>query len=71
MAPADQNEQIEKRMRALIRDHGLPMPDEVQHGKRCVRFLWHDLKVAVVVDLDDLDAIAIEERFDQETLTMS
>jgi hypothetical protein len=43
---------VDERMHALLEDAGLPAPDEVQYGHRCVRLLWHDRKVAVVIDLD-------------------
>ena len=44
-------------MLRLLEDRGLPAPDAVEYGEQCVRFLWHDRKVAVVVDLDDFDEI--------------
>jgi hypothetical protein len=53
MAPIDQKQLAERRMLQLLEDSGLPLPDEVQYGEGCVRLLWHDRKVAVVVDLDD------------------
>lgn len=55
MAPIDDKQRVERRMLRLLEDNGLPAPDEVEFGERCVRFLWHDRKVAVVVDLDDRD----------------
>ena len=57
MATIDQKQLAERRMLQLLDDVGLPRPDEVQYGETCVRFLWHDRKVAVVVDLDDFDEI--------------
>lgn len=42
-------------MRALLDGAGLPDPDEVQYGHECIRLLWHDRKVAVVVDVSDFD----------------
>jgi hypothetical protein len=57
MAPIDQKQQAERRMLRLLEDSGLPLPDEVEYGERCVRFLWHDRKIAVVVDLEDFDEI--------------
>ena len=57
MAPIDDKQRVERRMLQLLADSGLPAPDEVQYGEQCVRFLWHDPKVAVVVDLDDVDDI--------------
>ena len=39
-------------MLRLLDDHGLPAPDETQYGRNEVTFLWHDRKVAVVVEID-------------------
>lgn len=57
-------------MWGLLREYGLPWPDEVQHGERCVRFLWHDRKVAVVVDLDDFEQIDQDGGYTPESLTL-
>jgi hypothetical protein len=53
MEPIDQKQLAERRMMALLEDSGLPLPDEVEYGAACVRFLWLDRKVAVVIDLDE------------------
>ncbi len=50
----------------LLVDSGLPLPDEVEYGEACVRLLWHDRKVAVVVDLADFDAIDGDGHYDRE-----
>jgi hypothetical protein len=42
-------------MLALLDRAGLPEPDEVDYGHGCIRLLWHDCKVAVVVDVTDFD----------------
>ena len=68
MAPIDQKQRAERRMLQLLNDNGLPAPDEVQYGEQCVRFLWHDLKVAVVVDLDDFDEIDANGGYDHDGL---
>jgi len=47
--------EAEHRMRELLRTEGLPQPDEVEYGEACVRFLFHDSKACVVVDLDESD----------------
>ena len=44
--------EAEHRLRELLRSQGLPQPDEVEYGHACVRFLFHDSKTCVVVDLD-------------------
>jgi hypothetical protein len=68
MAAIDRKQQIERRMLRLLDDYGLERPDEIEYGERCVRFLWHDRKVAVVVDLDDFDEIETSGGFDPEGL---
>ncbi len=57
MAPIDIKQRAEQRMRALLESAGLPEPDEVEYGRMSIRLLWHDRKVAVVVDLEDFDEI--------------
>jgi hypothetical protein len=53
MEPIDRKQLAERRMLGLLEDVGLPLPDEVEYGAACVRFLWLDRKVAVVIDLDE------------------
>ncbi|HWE58147.1 MAG TPA: hypothetical protein VG228_00510 [Solirubrobacteraceae bacterium] len=53
MEQIDLKQLAERRMLALLKDSGLPLPDEVEYGTACVRFLWLDRKIAVVVDLDE------------------
>jgi hypothetical protein len=68
MAPIDQKQRAERRLLRLLKDSGLPAPDEVQYGEDCVRFLWHDRKVAVVVDLEDFDEIDLHGGYDSDGL---
>jgi hypothetical protein len=66
MAPIDQKQRAERRMLALLADSGMPLPDEVEYGTAEVRFLWHDLKVAVVVELGDFDELDSRGGYDRE-----
>jgi hypothetical protein len=66
MAPIDQKQRAERRMLALLEDSGLPVPDAVEYGAACVRFLWIDRKVAVVIDLDDFDEVDSDGGYDRE-----
>jgi hypothetical protein len=43
----------EHRFRELLRDNDLPQPDEVEYGHTCVRFLFHESKTCVVIDLEE------------------
>jgi hypothetical protein len=44
---------VEARMRALIEDAGIAPPDAVEHAPSSVVLLWHEQRLAVVVDLDE------------------
>lgn len=43
----------ERKMREMLAGVGLPMPDEVQYRDNDIRLLWHERKVAVVIDLEE------------------
>lgn len=45
--------EAEQNLRDLLRREGLPQPDEVEYGHTCVRFLFHESKACVVIDLDE------------------
>ena len=40
-------------MRELLTGEGLPQPDEVEYREESIVLLWHDTKLAVVIDLDE------------------
>jgi len=40
-------------MLELIENYGLPQPDWIEYGQACIRVIWLERKLAVVVDLDD------------------
>ena len=52
-ATRQQKEEAERAARKMLDDGGLPQPDEVEYGDRCIRLLWHEQKFALVVDLDE------------------
>ena len=37
----------------MIEDHGLPQPDAVEYGYTCIRLLWTEEKVVLIVDIDE------------------
>jgi hypothetical protein len=46
-------EDAERAMRRLLREHDLPEPDDVlDHEDGGIVCLWHEPKVAIVVDLE-------------------
>ncbi|HET9074663.1 MAG TPA: hypothetical protein VFN48_08800 [Solirubrobacteraceae bacterium] len=66
MASIDQKQQAERRMMDLLADSGLPLPDQVEYGADCVRLLWLDRKLAVVIDLDEFDELDADGGYDRE-----
>jgi hypothetical protein len=53
MPPTTRHQDAEAAFRRLIDDGEFAEPDEVQYEDASVVFLWHEPKLAVVVDLDD------------------
>ena len=53
MATLRQKIAAEQEARALLEDHGLPQPDEVQYGHTCIRLLWHEEKACMIVQIDE------------------
>lgn len=53
--PAPDHHDAEQQMRELVREAGLPEPDEARYGfdPDEVVLLWHERKLAVAVDLED------------------
>lgn len=52
--PTPSREEIEQAMRSLLENAALPEPDEVlPHANGGIVCLWHEQKVAIVVDPDD------------------
>jgi hypothetical protein len=39
-------------MRQLLEREQLPEPDEIEHREDSIVLLWHEQRLAVVVDLD-------------------
>jgi hypothetical protein len=52
MATLIQKIHAEAKVRELIAAQGMPEPDEVEYGFTCIRLLWHEPKVVLVVDID-------------------
>jgi hypothetical protein len=52
MAITAEHVAAERALRELLPDAGLPQPDEVEYREGGVVFLWHETKLAVIVDID-------------------
>ncbi len=53
MATLREKIKAEQSARAMLDDHGLPQPDEVEYGHTCVRLLWHEEKLCMIVQIDE------------------
>jgi hypothetical protein len=51
MAITDEHAAAERAFRELLPEAGLPQPDEVEYREESVVFLWHESKLAVIVEL--------------------
>jgi hypothetical protein len=45
----------ERRMRKLLEEGGMPQPDYVEYGFNCIRLLFTEPKLVVVIDIDEPD----------------
>ena len=52
MATLAQKIRVERKMRELLEQGGLPPPDAVEYGYTCVRLFFYESKTVVIVDID-------------------
>jgi hypothetical protein len=53
MATLAQKIKAEQRMRDLLEEGGLPQPDWVEYGFTCIRLIFEESKLVVVIDIDE------------------
>lgn len=53
MATLAQKIEAETRMREVLADGGLPDPDRIEYGHGCIRLIFEEPKVVLVIDIDD------------------
>jgi hypothetical protein len=53
MATLAQKIAAEHEMCELLRENGMPPPDAVEYGHRCIRLFFYEPKAVVVVDIDE------------------
>ncbi len=53
MATIQEKIAAEQSIRRLLKNGGLPQPDEVEYGHTCIRLFWHDTKQAVIIQIDE------------------
>lgn len=52
MATLAQKIQCEQAAREMLRRDDVPEPDRVEYGHTCIRLIWDESKVALVVEID-------------------
>jgi hypothetical protein len=66
MASLVQKIDCERQTRDFLAEHGLPQPDAVEYGHTCIRLLFHDPKLALVIDIDeppeDVSSLRLSQR---------
>jgi len=55
MATLAQKIACEQRVREWLERDDVPAPDRIEYGFTCIRLFWNGPKVALVVDIDELD----------------
>jgi hypothetical protein len=53
MASLSQKIDCERQTRDFLEENGLPQPDSVEYGFTCIRLLFHDPKLVLVIDIDE------------------
>ena len=53
MATLKQKIAAERKVRELLVKEALPEPDRIEYGYTCIRLLWNEPKVVLVVDIDE------------------
>lgn len=52
MATLEQKIRCEQAAREMLRRDDVPEPDRVEYGHTCIRLIWNEAKVALVVEID-------------------
>jgi hypothetical protein len=66
LATLRQKKKAEQNARAMLDDHGIPQPDEVEYGEACIRLLWHEEKLALVIGISEPPAGRLPSDFEPE-----
>jgi hypothetical protein len=64
MATLKQKLRAEVRVRELMEEEGVPLPDRVEYGYGCIRLFWDGPKVVLIVDIDEPGREPDEAEFD-------
>ena len=53
MASLAEKIDCERQTRDWLEEHGLPQPDAVEYGYTCIRLIFEDPQVVLVIDIDE------------------
>jgi hypothetical protein len=53
MATVAQKIKAEKQMRELLEANDMPQPDYVEYGFTCIRLIFEEPKLVVIIDIDE------------------
>jgi hypothetical protein len=53
MATLEQKIAAEHKVRELLTKEDVPEPDRIEYGYTCIRLIWNEPKVVLVVDIDE------------------
>jgi hypothetical protein len=53
MASLAEKIDCERQARDFLEENGMPQPDAVEYGYTCIRLIFHDPKVVLVIDIDE------------------
>ena len=55
MALLAQKIRAEQRMRELLEANDMPQPDYVEYGFTCIRLIFEEPKLVVIIDIDEVE----------------
>lgn len=63
MATLAQKIKAETRMRELLEANDMPQPDFVEYGFTCIRLIFEEPKLVVIIDIDEIgeEGVAADE----------
>ena len=72
MATLKQKIAAGRKVRELLTKEAIPEPDRIEYGYTCIRLIWIEPKVVLVVDIDEFgndseDSLAELDVFPRET----
>jgi hypothetical protein len=61
MATIEELHECHRSVLALLEEHEVQPPDEIEYGQTCIRVFWHQPKLVLIVSVDDPPYWATED----------